>query len=133
MHCNTAKGQWAMKLVQCMPALPGGRVTPATQCLTAWGQWAVLLLQCTASLPWGTGQCNSRNALPHCGSGQCNSSNTLAHRLAAVGSETPATRCQLPRGTGSPAQEAVATLIAELMQCTATLPRGSGQWNSCFA
>ena len=34
-------------------------------CLTVWGQWAVQLLQCTTALPGGSGQRNSCNALPH--------------------------------------------------------------------
>ena len=88
-------------------------------CLTAWGQWAVELLQCTASLPGGSGQCNSCNALPHCpgGSGQCNSCNALPHCLGAVGSATPAMHCLTALGQWA----------AELLQCTASLPGGSGQ------
>ena len=79
-------------------------------CRTARGQWAVQLLQCTASLPGGSGQWNSCNALLHClgvvgsatpathcltvwGSGQCNSCNTLPHYPGAVGSGTPAMYC----------------------------------------
>ena len=54
MHCLTALGA-------------AGSATPAMHCLTAWGQWAVLLLQYTAALPWGSGQCNSCNALPGVG------------------------------------------------------------------
>ena len=42
-------------------------------------QWAVQLLQYTAALPWGSGQCNSCNALPRC--------------PGAVGSATPAMHC----------------------------------------
>ena len=67
------------------------------------------LLQYTASLPCGGGQCNSRNALPHC--------------LGAVGSGTPAMHCLTARG-----QWAV-----QLLQYTAALPWGSGQCNSCNA
>ena len=46
---------------------------------TAWGQWAVQLLQYTAALSWGSGECNSCNAPPHC--------------LGAMGSATPAMHC----------------------------------------
>ena len=37
------------------------------------------------------------------------------------------------RGTESAAQESVDAEKANLLQCTATLPGGSGQWNSCHA
>ena len=67
-------------------------------CLTAWGQRAVQLLQCTASLPWGSRQCNSCNALPHC--------------LGAVGSATPAMHCLTAWGQWT----------VQLLQCTASLP-----------
>ena len=70
-------------------------------CLTAWGQWAMQLLQWIASLPWGSGRCNSCNALSHC--------------LGAVGSATPAMHCLTAWG-----QWAVG-----LLQCTAPLPGGS--------
>ena len=103
-----------------------GSATPAMHCLTAWGQWAVVLLQCTAALPGGSGQCNSCNALPHClgavgsgtpamhcltargqgavqllqctaplpgGGGQWYSCNAPPHCLGAVGSGTPAMHC----------------------------------------
>ena len=86
-----------------------GSATPAIHCLTAWGQWAVQLLQCTAPLPWGTRQCNSCNALPHC--------------LGAVHSATPAMHCPAAWG-----QRAV-----QLLKCTASLPWGSRQCNSCNA
>ena len=68
MHCRTARGQWAVQLLQCTASLPGGSgqcnsCNALPHCL---GQWAVQLLQYTAALPWGSGQCNSCNALPHC-------------------------------------------------------------------
>ena len=56
-----------------------GNGTLALHCLTSWGQWAFELLQYTASLYWGSGQCNSFNALPH--------------YLGAVGSGTRAMHC----------------------------------------
>ena len=34
------------------------------------------------------------------------------------------------RGMGSPAQEAVVAYKADPLQCTASLPRGGGLWNS---
>ena len=121
-------------------AYPGGgcclkSASPATRCLTAREQWAAELLQCIASLPGGSGQCNSCNALPYC--------------PGAMGTATPAVHCHTASGrwevgllqyvgppaggTGSPAQEAAAAQIADLLQCIATLPWGSGQRNSCHA
>ena len=107
-HRHTACRLWAVELLLCTAALPGGcgqwnscntlplclgalgSATPATHCLTACGQWAVQLLQ-------------------------------LPHRVVAVGSAAPATHCltawgQWPMG---------------LLQRTASLPGGSWQWNSC--
>ena len=73
MHCLTARGQWAMHLLQCTATLPVGSgqwnscnalphalaavgsASPAMHRLTAWGKWAVQLPQCTASLPVGSG------------------------------------------------------------------------------
>ena len=106
MHCLTAQGQWAVKLLQCTASLPGGSGqwnscyalphclgavgswpgggrylksrTLAVHCSTACGQWAVEFLQRTASLPGGSGQCSSCSALPH--------------RMETVASGTPAMR-----------------------------------------
>ena len=39
--------------------------TPVTHRHSAWGQWAVQLLQCTTALPGGSGQWNSCNARAH--------------------------------------------------------------------
>ena len=64
-------------------------------CPTAWGQWAVKLLQCTAPLPGGIGQCNFCNTLPHC-LGAVGSATPAMHRLTAlgaVGSGPPAMHC----------------------------------------
>ena len=71
----------------------GGRGGPGV----TRGQWAVQLLQCTASLPWGSRQCNSCNALPHC--------------LGAVGSATPAMYCLTTWGQWT----------VQLLRCTASL------------
>ena len=94
-------------------------------CLNAWEKWALQLLQCTASLPGGSGQCHSCNALPHC--------------LGAVGSRIPAMHCLTALGALGSATPAMHCLTAwgqwtvELLQCSASLPWGSGQWNSCNA
>ena len=66
--------------------------TPAMHCLTARGRWAVQLLQYTAALLGGSGQRNSCNALPHWlgGSRQWTSGITLPHCLGAVSSAAPA-------------------------------------------
>ena len=88
-------------------------------CPTAWGQWAVQLLQCTAPLPWGSRQRNSCNAMPHC--------------LGAVGSATPAMHCLTalgPVGSATPAMHCLTAWgqwTVQLLQCTASLPWGSGQ------
>ena len=100
-------------------------MAPAMHCLTAPGQWAVQLLQCTTSLPGRSGQWNSCNALPHC-PGTVGSATPAMHGLTALGaagSATPATHCLTAWG-----QWAV-----QLLQCTASLPGGSGQCNSCNA
>ena len=76
---------------------------------TASGQWAMQLLQCVASLPGVSGQCNTRNALPHC--------------LGARGNGTPIMHCHTAKG-----QWAV-----QLLQCTALLLGGSAQCNSRYA
>ena len=143
MHGLTAWGQWAVELLQYTASLPWGSgqwnsfnalphclgavgsATPAMHCLTAWGQWAVQLLQCTASLPGGSGRCNFYNARPHC--------------LGAVGSATPAMHCLTALGAMGSGTLAMHCLTAwgqwavQLLQCTASLPGGSGQWNSCNA
>ena len=108
MHCLTAWGQWAVQFLQCTASLPGGSE-------------AVQLLQCTATSPGGGGQWDSCNTFPPCL--ECNSRNALPHRLGAVGSGTLAMHGLTARG-----QWAVL-----LPLCTASLLRGSGQWNSCNA
>ena len=78
------------------------------------------IVQCTASLPGGRGQCSSCNALPHC--------------LGAVGSGTPVTHCHTVWGQwATQCHTARGQWAVELLQCTASLPGGSGQWNSCNA
>ena len=139
MHRLTAWGQWAVDLLQYTASLPGGSGQwtscntrphclravgsgpPATHCLTAWGQSAVDLLLYTAPQPGGSVQWTSCNALPHCmgavGSGQWTSCNIPPHCLGVVGSGPPAIHSPTAWG-----QWAV-----DLLQCTASLPRGSGQ------
>ena len=162
MHCLTTWEQWAAQLLQCTASLPGGRgqcnpcnalphclgavgsATPAIQCRTALGavgsatpatpvmpclispgQCAVELLQCTVPLPGGSGQCNSCNALPHC--------------LGAVDSAAPPMHCLTALGAVGSRTHAMHRLTAmgqwavEILQCTASLPGGSGQCNSCNA
>ena len=152
MHCLSASRQWAVQLLHCsasptrgsgqwnscqaLPHCPGavGSATPAMPCLTCY------------ALPYCQGAVRSGTPAMHCltagGSGQCTSCSTLSHRPGAVGSATHATYCHTAWGqwavellqcTGPPAggtrktaQEAVAALRAELMQCTATLLACSG-------
>ena len=136
--CRTAlvgSGQWNFcnALPHCLWAVGSG--TPSLHRHTVWGQWAVELLSCTASLPGGSGQCNSCNAMPRC--------------LGALGSGTSAMRGPTSWGDGEScprdgrclksASPAMLNLTAwgqwavQLLQCTATLPEGSGQRNSCNA
>ena len=147
VHCHTAWGQWAVELLSCTATLPRGSgqcnscnilphrlgavgsATLARYCLTAWWQWAVQLLQCTATPPGGRGQWNSCNTRAHkvgrrgvlprrrSLSKERNSCNALPHYLGAVGSATPAIPCLAAWG-----QWAV-----QLLQYTASLPRGTGQ------
>ena len=112
MHCHTARGKWAMELLQCTASLPGSQwALQLLQCtaLTASGQWAVGLLQRAATLPSGSGQCNSCNTLHSLleGSGQWNYCNELPHYQGLL---------EMP-----------------IVQCTASSPRGSAQWDSFHA
>ena len=94
------------------PACRAAPPVPSVWCRTAWCSaphcTVCALLHC-CSLPGRSGQWTSFNALHHC--------------LGAVGSGPPATHCLTAGG-----QWAV-----DLLQCTAPLPGGSGQRNSCNA
>ena len=100
------------------------------------GQWAVALLQCTATLPGGSGQWNSCNALPHCpGAVGIDSLAMRGHTawgLSVYVFLPSDTACSLQHsGTcamhyhAARGQQAV-----QLLQFTASLPRGSGRCNS---
>ena len=106
-HCLRAVGSATSRMHRLTAWGAAGSGTPAMHCQTAPRQWGVQLLQCTASMPWGSGQCNSCNALPHW--------------LRAVGSATPAMLWLTARGQ----------CAVQLLQCTAALLWGSGQCNSC--
>ena len=84
-----------------------------------WGQRVVQLLQCIASLP---GAVASATPTIHC--------HTAWGRWAA---ELLQYAGPLSGETGNRTQEAVTAESADLLQCTASLPRGTGQWNSCHA
>ena len=81
------------------------------------------LPQYSAPLPGGSGQWNSCYTLPHC--------------LGVVGSGTPAIHCLTALGAVGSATPAMHCLTAwgqwavDVLQRTAPLPGGSGQWNSC--
>ena len=83
------------------------------------------ILHCAASLPLGSRECNSCNALPH--------------RLGAGGSATSAMHCLTALGAVGTATPAMHCLTAwgqwtvQLLQCTASLPLGSRECNSCNA
>ena len=147
MHCLTACRQWAVELLLCTAALSGGcgqwnSCNTLPHCLGAVGSGTAAM---RGPISWGRGVLPRRLSLPK----ERNSRNALPHCLGAVGSGTPAVQCHTAwgrwavelrqcasppaRGTGSPAQEAVAALRPELLKCTATLPGGSGQCNPCNA
>ena len=143
MHCLRACGRWVVELLlctatvcwgsglrnssnelpHCMVAVGSG--TSAMYRLSACGQWAVELLLCTATLPGGNGPWSAYNALPQ--------------RLGAVGGATLAIHCLKIWGQGAVqllhlhCQTAKGPWALELLQCTASLPGGSGQRNSCNA
>ena len=131
-HCL---GEWAVQLLQYIASLPGGS-GPCNSCNALphyLGEWAVQLLQYIDSLPGGSGQCNSCHTLPHSlvavGSGaramrgptSCGDGESCLGGGRCLKSRTRAMHCHTAWG-----QWAV-----ELLLCTATLPGGSGQCNSC--
>ena len=95
-----------------------GRGTLAVHCHTASVQWTVEAVSCTASQPRGNGRCNSCNALPH--------------YLGAVGNATFAMHCHTAWSGTNVLRCLTAPVhtVVELLQCTVTLLRGSGQRNS---
>ena len=158
MHGLTAKRRRAVDLLQYTAALPGGsgQWNSSNAPPTAWWQWAVELLQRTAAPSGRSGQRYSWNTLPHRlgavgsgtlamhsppprGSGQWNFCNTLPYCLGAVGSGTPSLHCRT--AWGKRAEELLQQFApltwgkwaVVLLQCTASLPGDSGQWNSCNA
>ena len=148
-------GQWnsCNAVPHCLGVVGSG--TAAMHCLTAWGQRAVEHLQCSASVPRGSGQCNSYKALRHClggqraveilpctaslpgRSGQCNSCKVAltARGHWAVQFLQRRPQCPWAAGIGSPAMPCHTAWrkVVELLQCTASEPGGSRQWNSCNA
>ena len=68
MHCHTLWGTGKCNSCHTLLDFLGeaGSATPAMHRLTARGQWAVELLQYNPVPPGGSGQWNSRDALPHC-------------------------------------------------------------------
>ena len=85
------------------------------------------LPQYTASMPGGSGQCYSCNALPYClgavGSGT--SATHLPHCPGAAGSATPTMHCLTAGGHWA------VGLLRHTASLPASLPGGSGQWDSC--
>ena len=102
-------------LPQCLGAV--GSATPATHCLTARGLWAVELLQYPATPPGGCGQWNSCNARTH----------QVGRRGACPGGG----RCRKSGPAAMHCHNAWGQWALELVQRIASLPRGSGQCNSC--
>ena len=102
-----------------------GNATLAMHCLTAWGQWAVDLLLFTTTFLRGSGQWNSRNAIPY--------------RVEAVGSATSVIHCLTAWGHRAMQLLLCTTTLlmgqwaVQLLQYTATPPGGGGHCNSCNA
>ena len=153
VHCRTWPVLLCRRLCMVTKALVGPlhRVCCAApsilcgRCRTAWCR----ALHCTVCAPphCTCGQCTvgSGTSAMHChtdwGSGQCNSCIALPHCLGAVGGATPAMQrhtATLPVGpqavgSATPATHchtACGQWAVELLQCTATLPGGSGRCNS---
>ena len=131
MHSPTGWGVWAVQLLSCTAtplrgsgqwifykALPHylgavGSAPPAMHCLTSWGQWAVQLPQCTATSSRG---------------------NVWAHQLGGRGVVPRKRSClKTQLSSCSALVPAVGQWAVQLLQCAASLPGGSGQWNSCNA
>ena len=122
-------------LLQCTATLPGGSgqcnscntlphclgavgsATLAMHCLTAWKQWAVELLSCIATATGRGGQWTICNKRVH----QLGGRGVLPKRRSLPNKGAPATHCLPARGRWA----------VQLLQCTASLLGGSGQWNSC--
>ena len=101
-------------LPHCLVAVGSG--TASMHCHTSMGEWEVQVLQCAAT--------------PHGGSRQCYSCNALPHRVGAVGIGTPAICGPTSWGDGESYPVGGRCLKMVLLQCTASLPGGSGHWNS---
>ena len=153
----TASVRWGSGRWKSRNALPDylwsvGKGILAMHCHAARGLWAVQLLQCTFSLRGGIGQWNASNALPHC-LGVVGSVTPTMHRPTARG-RWVVPHCLRAPGSGNPAMHyrtpyeewAVRSGIGalnchtawwqwatEFLQCSASLPRGTGQCNYCNA
>ena len=125
IHCPTVLGSGQLTSCNTLPHCLGaaGSGPPAIHSPTAGGQWAADLRQCTTS--------------PHGGRGQWTSCNTVPHCLGAVGSGPPAIHCPTAWGavgSGPPAMHCLTARgqwAVDLVQYTAPLPEGSGQWTFC--
>ena len=109
MYCRSSTAHCPQAVRQCVA---GGPLPTAPR------QWGSVLQKVHCPLPPGSEAvyCRSSTPLPG-GTGLWTSCNTLPHCLGAVGSGTPAIHCPTAWG-----QWAV-----DLLQYTASLPRGSGQ------
>ena len=108
-----------MQPQQYTATLPGcvGTGRPAMHCLTHWGQWVVEFLLCNASELWGQWAVeflHGTATMPG-RSGQWNSCHTLPYLLGSVSTAIPAMQCLTSWGNWV------------VVQCTPTLPRGSGK------
>ena len=123
MHRHVAFGHWTRNSCSATPHCldARGRGNLVRPCHTSCGQWAAELLQCNDIPPGGSGQSGCRIAVRHylgalgsgivvmhnhTAGGQAGSENGAMHRHASWGQR-----------------------VVELLHCTATLPRGTRQWN----
>ena len=104
VHCRA----WPVLLCRRLCTVTQGLVGPQHRVRRAAP--SVLCVQCRTA--WCCAPHCTVCALPHCTCGQW-----------AVGSATPTTHCH----------NAWRLWAVQLLLCTASLPRGNGQWSSCYA
>ena len=124
-------GAVGVQLCNALPYRLGvvGSGTRAVHRQTAWGQWAVQLLQSTAPLPGGSGRWNSGNTVPQC-RGAVRLGTPAMRESTSWGDWESYPGCRHYIKSGTTAMHchiALGQWRVELLSCTATVLRGSGQ------